>query len=183
MTSRITLTLLALAFVGAAAGAGAACGGQSIASNGSTDAGVDASPYAAECAGSETPPLSLVCTGLYSDIAAKQVAPGVRAYAPAVPLWADTAEKDRWIWLPPGTKIDASNPSEWIFPVGTKVWKQFSRDGKRVETRLFQKTQPSYWVRTTYAWSADETSATSSGGGDMPWGSDGGIYHIPTPDE
>jgi hypothetical protein len=37
-------------------------------------------------------------------------------------------------------------------------------------------------VRTTYAWNADETTATISPGGDIPWG-DGGTYHIPTPDE
>ena len=85
--------------------------------------------------------------------------------------------------LPPGTQIYASDPSEWVFPVGTKVWKQFSRDGKRIETRLFQKTQPGYWVRTTYAWSDDESAATISPGGDMPLGTDGGTYHIPTPDE
>jgi hypothetical protein len=40
-----------------------------------------------------------------------------------------------------------------------------------------------FWARTTYAWNADDTDATVSAGGDMPWGTDGGIYHIPTPDE
>ena len=128
-------------------------------------------------------PATIECTGLYTDVATKQLAPGVRPYAPAVPLWADTAGKDRWISLPPGTQIDATDPSEWIFPVGTKVWKEFSRDGKRIETRFFEKTQPGYWVRTTYAWNDDETEATSSAGGDIPLGTDGGTYHIPTPDE
>jgi hypothetical protein len=141
------------------------------------------SPYAKECAGAAVPPAAIECTGLYADVGTKELAPGVRSYAPAVPLWADTAGKDRWIQLPPGTQIDASDPSEWTFPVGTKVWKEFSRNDKRIETRFFWKTEPGYWVRTTYAWNDDETEATTSSGGDIPLGTDGGTYHIPTPDE
>ncbi|HTB78894.1 MAG TPA: hypothetical protein VK762_36880 [Polyangiaceae bacterium] len=173
---RITLALLGFL---------AACGGKTLAldSPKTTEAGITADPYAAECAGSAVPPSTLKCTGLYSDIANKVIADGVRPYAPAVPLWADFATKQRWILLPPGMKIDATDPNEWTFPVGTKVWKEFSRDGKRVETRLFQKVETGFWARTTYAWNADDTDATVSAGGDMPWGTDGGIYHIPTPDE
>jgi hypothetical protein len=99
-----------------------------------------------------------------------------------VPLWADGSEKQRWIHLPPGTKIDASDPNEWKFPVGTKVWKEFRRDGMRIETRLWQKVQTNYWVRATYRWNAAESEASTSAGGDFAL-SDGGIYHIPTGDE
>lgn len=137
----------------------------------------------AECAkDTASPPLSLVCTGLYADIATKKIAASNAAYAPAIPLWSDGAAKERWIYLPPGTKIDNTDPNEWLFPIGTKVWKQFSRDGQRVETRLWQKMDATYWVDATYAWSADEAAATRTNGGDIPWG-DGGTYHIPTPDE
>src|SRR5580704_7565093 len=115
---RIALTLL---------GFTAACGANSAEPT-STDTGdasaidADVSPYAAECASDTSiPPMSLECTGLYSNIATKVVAPGVQSYAPAVPLWADYASKERWISLPPGTKIDASDPTEWLFPIGTKV--------------------------------------------------------------
>jgi hypothetical protein len=176
---RITFVLLGLL------GPTAACGGGTkVSPADSADATAEASlPYAAECAGAAVPPASIECTGLYADLATKQLAPGVRSFAPAVPLWSDGAEKERWISLPPGTQIYAGDPSEWVFPVGTKVWKQFRRDGKRIETRLFQKTQPGYWVRTTYAWSDDESAATISPGGDMPLGTGGGTYHIPTPDE
>jgi hypothetical protein len=170
-------------------GLAAACGGSSTKANppmGETaDATAEAAadPYAAECANAATPPNAIECTGLYTDVVAKTIAPGVRPYGPAVPLWSDGAVKQRWIYLPPGTQIDASDPNEWVFPVGTKAWKQFVRDGKRVETRLWQKVQAGYWVRTTYAWNADETSATVSSGGDIPWSADGGVYHIPTQDE
>jgi hypothetical protein len=135
------------------------------------------------CAGATVPPATLSCTGLYADVATKTLAPGVRSYQPAVPLWSDGAQKARWIQLPTGTQIDASNPSEWAFPIGTKVWKEFSRNGKRVETRLFQKVAdgpPPYWVHATYAWNADESGAVASGGGDITLEGDGGTYHIPT---
>jgi hypothetical protein len=164
----------------------AACGGQTVASTASTDqpdASVVVNVDAGSCVGAAVPPLTIDCTGLYTDVPSKTLAGGIRAYAPAVPLWADYADKGRWIYLPPGTKIDRTDADDWIFPVGTKIWKEFSRDGKRVETRFFNKVQNGFWVRTTYAWNADETEATLSAGGDMPWGVDGGTYHIPTPDE
>jgi hypothetical protein len=175
---RITLALLASV---------AACGGtlaptpKESATEGGAE--ISADPYAAVCAGSAVPPSTLKCTGLYSDIVNKVIADGVRAYVPATPLWADFATKNRWIYLPPGTKIDATDPNEWIFPVGTKVWKEFSRDGRRVETRMFEKVMTGFWARTTYAWNSDSTDANVSGGADIPWTSDGGVYHIPTPDE
>jgi hypothetical protein len=159
----------------------AACSSQGA---GSGDGGAPyVNPYAAECTDAAVPPQTIECTGLFTNVATKEIAPGIVPYAPAVPLWADFAEKQRWIYLPPDTTIDTSDPSEWIFPVGTKVWKQFTRDGILVETRLFQKTSPTYWVYTTYAWNSDATEAKISGGGNIPWGTDGGVYHIPTPDE
>jgi len=128
------------------------------------------------------PPKNLVCTGLYEDIVGKVTAPGVAPYAPAIPLWSDGATKQRWIALPAGGIIDSSNPEEWIFPVGTKVWKEFSRGGQRVETRLWQKVRNGYWVDGTYVWNADESAGVLGGGGDIVL-DDGSAYHIPTQDE
>jgi hypothetical protein len=137
----------------------------------------------ASCAAdTELPSGDLVCTGLYADIVGKLVAPEVTPYAPAVPLWADGAEKQRWISLPAGGVVDNTDPNEWIFPVGTKVWKEFSKDGRRVETRLWQKVHDRYWVDGTYLWNDDESAATLSMGGDITL-ADGGVYHLPTQDE
>jgi hypothetical protein len=146
------------------------------------DGGGDASVLAvpAECAAMLAPPSTLACTGLYTDVATKALAPQVRAYVPAVPLWADGSGKDRWIYLPPGTQIDTTDPSNWTFPIGTRVWKQFSRDGARIETRYFQKLPAGVWAYGTFQWSSDESSATISPGGDIALTADGGTYHIPT---
>src|SRR5262245_34989426 len=58
-------------------------------------------------------------TGLYSNLAAGELAPGVFAYTPAFELWSDAALKQRWILLPAGQQIDTSNMDEWRFPQGT----------------------------------------------------------------
>jgi hypothetical protein len=122
----------------------------------------------------------LRCTGLYSDFAAKTVDPANAPYAPALQLWSDGAEKQRWLYLPPGQKIDTSGVDEWVFPNGTKVWKEFKVDGKRVETRLYFKGTDGEWRHTTYVWSADDSDAVRKDGGQAVPRADGGApYQIP----
>ncbi|HSD89003.1 MAG TPA: hypothetical protein VLB44_15855 [Kofleriaceae bacterium] len=75
-------------------------------------------------------------TGLYTDIRAKTLSSKLHEFAPANVLWSDGAEKHRWYYLPAGTTIDSSDMNHWKFPVGTKLFKEFARDGKRLETRL-----------------------------------------------
>jgi hypothetical protein len=104
---------------------------------------------------------TLAGTGLCLDRACTQIAPGVRAYAPQFPFWDDLAEKRRWIYLPPGTRIDTTDMDHWVFPAGTKVWKEFTRDGTRVETRLIMKQladddAPGAWLYATYQWNATQ---------------------------
>jgi hypothetical protein len=150
----------------------------------------DAAPEADADAGLDPlcPPLKndtprpLGCTGLYSNLATKQLADGIREFTPAVPLWSDGADKTRWIYLPAGATIDVTNNSEWKFPVGTKLWKEFRVGGHRVETRFFQKLGPNLWVHASYVWAADELSATRADGVDLTT-VDGNAYHVPTPSE
>jgi hypothetical protein len=123
----------------------------------------------------------LDCAGLYSDIVSKKLVDGAEPYAPAVPLWSDGADKHRFIVLPKGTTIDASAPNDWVFPVGTKFFKEFAVGGHRVETRLFEK-QSDRWVRTTYQWTGDESTAIRSDGGDITLAG-GAAYHLPTAKE
>lgn len=103
------------------------------------------------------PPAQLRDTGLYADWDARTIAPGNLPYSPQYPLWSDGAKKLRWMRLPPGTAIDASNPDVWQFPVGTRLWKEF-RFERRAETRFIERTR-SGWQFATYAWNEDETEA------------------------
>lgn len=102
-------------------------------------------------------PERLSQTGLYADIAAKQIAPGVLSFSPQYPLWSDGARKQRWIALPPGTSVDASDSDAWVFPVGTRLWKEFAFD-RRIETRFLELTAAG-WAFATYRWLDDESDA------------------------
>jgi hypothetical protein len=130
-------------------------------------------------------PLDLSCSGLYSDFAALTVSADVVQYDPGLHLWSDGAVKTRWIYLPPTgaadggrMPIDTSDMDEWTFPVGTKFWKEFVLGGRRIETRLLWKTGVGIWYRTTYQWSADESSAPELTSGML--NADGNGYEIPT---
>jgi len=114
---------------------------------------------AASQTASMSPPQTLQDTGLYSDFGTLQIDPKHLAFAPQYPLWSDGALKRRWISLPPGTVIDASDPDDWVFPVGTRLWKEFSFDGRRVETRFLERQAGGQWLYAAYAWSTDGREA------------------------
>src|SRR5262249_25255665 len=103
-------------------------------------------------------PDDLFCTGLYADRATKSLSARVMPYTPGVVLWSDGAEKHRFLFLPPGSKIDTSNLDGWKFPVGTKAWKEFRLGGALVETRIFWKRSETQWESGTYIWNADGTA-------------------------
>ncbi|MEW5852404.1 MAG: hypothetical protein AB2A00_26685 [Myxococcota bacterium] len=109
-------------------------------------------------------PSKLSETGLFSDIAGDTTADGVRPFTPQFQLWSDGASKRRWILLPAGTQIDTRNADFWLFPEGTKLWKEFTRDGKRVETRLIQKVgpNPEDWAAQAYIWNGEGTDALAA---------------------
>jgi hypothetical protein len=109
-----------------------------------------------------TQPVALACTNLYSNWSQLTLAPDVRPYAPGMTLWADGADSSRWIWLPPGSKIDTTDLNNWSFPVGTKIWQEFRLLGKPVETRFLWKEAPSLWFRTSFAWTADLSAAPAA---------------------
>jgi len=111
-------------------------------------------------------PGSLGETGLYQDVSAKTIASEIRSYSPQYPLWTDGALKNRWVYLPPGTTINNVDNDNWIFPVGTKFWKEFSfphQSGsgmKRVETRYLEKKIGGTWDFAAYIWNEEESQAT-----------------------
>jgi hypothetical protein len=137
----------------------------------------DALPPGCET-GAQGEPTDLRCTGLYSDWASKTVASNLRQYDPGLRLWSDGASKTRWIYLPPGTKVDTSNMDEWTFSPGTKIWKEFVVGGARLETRLIWKQPSGRWYFTTYRWAADGSSAPELTDGELD--ADGNGYEIPT---
>ena len=125
------------------------------------DSALDTGPEVAMDA--STPP-SAFCTkmsemDLYSDIAKKTVHPRNHEFKPTYELWTDAAEKRRWIALPPGGKIDTSDMDHWVFPVGTRTWKEFARGGKLLETRMVEKTGDDAYRMGSYVWNDAGTEA------------------------
>jgi hypothetical protein len=120
------------------------------------DVGVDADP--------NNPP-TLMDTGLCVDAACTQISAGIKAYKPQFELYSDGASKRRWIYLPPGTQIDTTDMDFWQFPVGTKLWKEFTRDNVRVETRLVMRignTDPlKDWFYVAYVWNQSQDATTA----------------------
>jgi hypothetical protein len=78
-------------------------------------------------------------------------APTTLEYSPQYPLWSDGATKRRFVSIPQGETIDASNPDAWRFPAGTRFWKEFSF-GERVETRYLEKLPDGSARFAAYVW-------------------------------
>ena len=132
-------------------------------------------------------PATLFDTGLCVDRACTQISTSVTPYTPQFVLWADTASKRRWYQLPAGTHIDTTDMDHWEFPVGTKFWKEFTRDDGnghevRVETRFIMRignddTQAS-WFYVPYEWNATNDDTTAQPNGVM--NADGTPHDIPS---
>jgi hypothetical protein len=127
-------------------------------------------------------PQHLADTGLYvAD--GTQVRRDVLPFSPQYPLWSDGAAKRRWIWLPPGTSIDASQPDAWQFPIGTRLWKEFAH-GRALETRYLERGADGNWQFGSYVWNAGGTDAVlapAAGLRDLPApDAPGGRYSIPS---
>lgn len=103
-------------------------------------------------------PMLLSDTGLYADDMST-LAEGVLPFEPEYALWSDTAAKQRWIKLPAGSQIDTSEMDYWVYPVGTKLFKEFVRDGVRIETRLLQKIDEGEWFMRAFQWNEAQTDA------------------------
>jgi len=106
-----------------------------------------------------------------APMAAMVPGPGVIPYQVASPLWADGAEKARFMVLPPGETIsigDAEEADRWVFPVGAVLIKNFwfgmdRRDPagtmRLMETRLLVRESDG-WTSHTYIWDEAQTEAT-----------------------
>jgi hypothetical protein len=105
------------------------------------------------------PPQRLSETGLFMGPGTSKVDPRNLSYSPQYPLWSDGAGKSRWVYLPPGKKIDARDMDAWEFPVGTRFWKEFAFAGHKVETRFIWRATEKDWVFATYLWNEDQTDA------------------------
>jgi hypothetical protein len=107
-------------------------------------------------------PDHLSASSLYKDWSTKTIADDAVMFRPAYELWADGLKKRRWIEMPAGQQIDTSDMDNWVFPIGTKFWKEFAVDGGKVlETRLIERTgpNPADYRMGAYIWNDAQTEA------------------------
>ena len=92
---------------------------------------------------------------------------GVVPYTVAAPLWADHAEKGRFLKLPPGAQATFAENGPWEWPLGTIFIKTFfvsldRRDpggaAQIIETRLLRLTEAG-WESFIYVWNVEQTEA------------------------
>jgi hypothetical protein len=134
-----------------------------------SDTGSDHGPM--EMGGDPPPPNedalpdTLSETGLYSDIASKTIASEMLQYVPQFQLWSDGADKARWAYIPDTKQVDTDNMNDWSVPVGSRFFKEFSLDGRRIETRLIERVGegPRDFAFVSYLWNDEETEATKVG--------------------
>jgi hypothetical protein len=107
-------------------------------------------------------PALLSTQGVYADVAALTLPAGAIPYTVTYDLWSDGATKRRWLMLPPdGAPIDNVDQDHWVFPPGTRIVKEFTRDDLVVETRIVERLPgdtPAYSFRT-YVWRDDGLEA------------------------
>lgn len=115
----------------------------------------------------ETPAATLDAYRLFADAGARRPNAGVTPYALNTPLFSDYAEKQRYLYLPPGVKARYRPNGVLDLPVGATLIKTFAypADFRRpeenvrfIETRLLIHRK-SGWVALAYVWNAEQTEA------------------------
>ena len=120
----------------------------------------------------ETLPAKLSQTGLYDNVASKSRAmtEGIVAYEVNNPLWSDGSHKERYITLPPGTKVTPTDTDQYDFPDQTVMIKNFQIDSVYGDstTRFFVETRflvirksmfGTQYAGMSYKWRRDQTDA------------------------
>jgi uncharacterized repeat protein (TIGR03806 family) len=104
-------------------------------------------------------PENLVDTGCVDPSDPRKPAPGLISYDVNEPLWSDGADKQRWLALPEGTRIQVNADGDFVLPIGSVLMKTFSLGGQRIETRLFVRHSDGGWAGYTYEWNDAQTEA------------------------
>jgi glucose/arabinose dehydrogenase len=112
-------------------------------------------------------PATLSATGLFTDLTRLAPAGALFPYEVNAPFWSDHAEKARWLFVPPGTRVGFRAEGDWTFPPGTIAVKHFDlpideRDPtrrRRLETRVLVLDRSGGVYGRTYKWRPDGRDA------------------------
>src|SRR5690606_9043363 len=116
----------------------------------------------------DTPAPTLDAYRLFTDDAGREPNAGLTPYDLSTPLFSDYALKQRYLYLPPGSRVRYRAEGAFDFPVGTVLVKSFSYSAdlrrpaesvRTLETRLLVRRR-SGWVALAYVWNPEQTRAT-----------------------
>ncbi len=119
-------------------------------------------------------PAKISQTGLFLDPACEIPSERVIPYNLRYALYSDDNDKSRYLFLPPGSKIDNSEAQQWQFPEGALLFKTFYLTAKggrnlpwrKIETRVLQRRRAG-WQAGTYQWNANGSEAFLTDGNDV----------------
>src|SRR5688572_27093398 len=77
------------------------------------------------CLAAAEPPATLADTGCFEGPAADTPSEGLVAYDVRVPLWSDGTDKQRWLALPEGSRLQVERDGDLTLPVGGVLIKTF----------------------------------------------------------
>jgi uncharacterized repeat protein (TIGR03806 family) len=111
-------------------------------------------------------PLRLSATDVFADVRTLQIQEGFIPYDLIVPFWSDGAFKQRWMRLPPATKIKFHPTGDWEFPAGATFVKHFEvaldeerpQHKRRLETRILVNSATGVFG-ASYRWRPDDSDA------------------------
>ena len=112
-------------------------------------------------------PTTLSQSHCFEDTGVSTPAPDLIPYSLNAPLWTDGSEKERYLVLPPDTRVHVEEDGRLRFPIGSIILKNFSYpldllEPERVtpvETRVMIRRSYT-WEFHSYAWNEDGTEAT-----------------------
>ena len=112
-------------------------------------------------------PATLSATGLFTDLGRLAPVAELFPYEVNAPFWSDHAEKARWLFVPPGTRVGFRAEGDWTFPPGTIAVKHFDLPidevdptrRRRLETRVLVLDSSGGVYGRTYKWRPDGRDA------------------------
>jgi len=107
----------------------------------------------------EGPGVKLSATGCLDPARPSEPPVGAIPYSVSSPLWSDGADKDRWLFVPDGSKIGVLPDGDFDVPPATAAVKTFRVDGKKIETRIFVRYADGSWAGYSYEWNDEESDA------------------------
>jgi uncharacterized repeat protein (TIGR03806 family) len=97
-------------------------------------------------------PRTLAASGCFAGSGVGSPAPDLVPYAINAPLWTDGSHKERYIVLPPGTRIHIEGDGSFAFPSGTILIKNFIYALDPTEPEVLTPVETRVMIRRDHGW-------------------------------